>query len=155
MSMSSTTSTRAPRPEDVASPEAIINAVYEILSGGASDQRDWDRWRPLYVEGARLIPIERNEEGKLIPRVLDPEGFIRSRAPMLAAGDFHEWEVSREELRCGSIAHVWSSYEAGRTLHGPAIRRGVNSIQLWDDGSRWWILSVVWDAVAAMVEGSR
>jgi hypothetical protein len=137
------------RPNDVASPEAIVAAVYEVLSGRAGETRDWDRWRPLYAPNARLIPIERGSDGALIPRALSPEEYIESRTPFLAAGDFYEWETAREELRSGSVAHVWSLYEAARTPGGEAIRRGANSIQLWNDGSRWWILSVVWDAVNA------
>lgn len=137
------------RPADVASPEAIVNAVYEVLSGQAGETRDWDRWRPLYAPNARLIPIERDGDGIPAPHVLTPEEYIESRTPLLAAGDFYEWETGREELRSGSVAHVWSIYEAGRTPGGEPIRRGTNSVQLWHDGSRWWILSVLWDAVNA------
>lgn len=137
------------RPADVASPEAIVSAVYEVLSGRAGEPRDWSRWRALYSPSARLIPIERDDEGLSAPRVLGPDEYIESRAALLSAGDFYEWETGREELRSGSIAHVWSIYEAARTPGGEPIRGGANSIQLWNDGSRWWILSVVWDAVNA------
>ncbi len=137
------------RPADVASPEAIVKAVYDVLSGRADEPRDWDRWRALYAPDARLIPIERDSDGTPTPRVLAPEEYIESRTPFLAAGDFYEWETGRQELRSGSVAHVWSIYEAARTPGVEPIRSGANSIQLWNDGSRWWILSVVWDAVNA------
>jgi hypothetical protein len=137
------------RPADVASAEAIVAAVYEIISGRAAEARDWNRWRALYAPSARLIPIERNAQGVLAPHVLTPDEYSESRTPLLAADDFYEWETGREERRSGSIAHVWSSYEASRTPRGEAIRRGVNSIQLWNDGSRWWIVSEIWDAVNA------
>jgi hypothetical protein len=136
-------------PVDVASTEAIVAASYEVLSGRAGDARDWDRWRPLYAPNARLIPIERDSDGALIPRVLTPEEYIASRTPLLVAGDFYEWETRREERRSGSIAHVWSEYVASRNPGGEAIRRGANSIQLWNDGSRWWIVSETWDVVSA------
>ena len=45
----------------------------------------------------------------------------------------------------GHIAHVWSMYEASRTPGGEVILRGVNSIQLHNDGDRWWVVSMVWD----------
>src|SRR5687768_17690896 len=61
------------RPEDVASPEAIVTAVYDVLSGRAGDERDWDRWRALYAPDARLIPIEIQTEGLPAPRVMSPE----------------------------------------------------------------------------------
>ena len=137
------------RSADVASPEAIVKAVYEVLSGRAGEARDWDRWRTLYAPNARLVPIEKDAEGTTAPRVLSPDEYIESRRPLLAANDFYEWETGREELRSGGVAHVWSIYEAARTPGGEPIRRGANSIQLWNDGSRWWILSVTWDAVNA------
>jgi len=142
---------RAPRPEDVVSPEAIIRRAYELLSGRAADARDWESWRALHAPGARLIPLEKPGSGSLVARVFTPDEFIASRTPFLSQHDFYEWETARHENRFGSLAHVWSHYDAAATLRGtPIIRRGVNSIQLWDDGARWWIVSVMWDAVAAL-----
>jgi hypothetical protein len=141
------------RPEDVATPESIVLADYEILSGRAGEERDWDRWRTLHAPGARLIPIEKDAAGVVRPSVFSPDQYIESRTALLAANDFFEWETAREERRSGRMAHVWSSYEAARTPRGKPIRRGVNSIQLWNDGSRWWILSVIWDAEnAALIQ---
>ncbi len=137
------------RASDVDSTESIIAIDYELISGRANEARDWERWKTLFAPGARLIPVERRADGKVVPNVLSPDEWIGSRTPLLAAGDFYEWETDRQELREGSIAHVWSSYEAARTPHGDLIRRGVNSIQLWNDGTRWWILSIVWDAMSA------
>ena len=139
----------AARPEDVATPEAIVNAVYALISGNAGEPRDWDRLRTLYVPNARLIPFEADELGNAVPNVMTLEQFIETRSKFFASDSFYEWETdSRIDYR-GSMAHVWSSYEAGRTLHGPLIRRGVNSIQLWNDGARWWVLTTAWDAVDA------
>ena len=134
-----------------ASPEAIIHASYALISGRAGEPRDWGRWRRLYAPSARLMPIEAAADGTRIPRVMTPDEYIASRSPFFADNDFHEWETAREEHRFGALAHVWSSYEAGRSPDGPIIRRGVNSIQLWNDGDRWWILSEAWDAVEAIV----
>jgi hypothetical protein len=134
---------------DVKSIDALIAALYEVISGRASDKRDWDRMRTLYAPGARVVPIEKNERGDIAPSLFDIDGFIRSRTAMLALQDFFEWETGRETKRVGRMAHVLSHYEAARTPGGTPIRRGANSIQLWNDGSRWWILSIVWDAVSA------
>ncbi len=53
--------------------------------------------------------------------------------------------MEREEWRFGNIAHVLSFYEARRARGGAPFLRGANSFQLWWDGHRWWILSVLWD----------
>src|ERR1700734_1176420 len=44
------------KPEDVSSPEAILKAVYDVISGGKNQPRDWDRFRSLFVPDAHLIP---------------------------------------------------------------------------------------------------
>jgi hypothetical protein len=138
------------RHDDSATLEAIIRTDYELISGRASEPRDWDRWRALLAPGARLIPIELADDGTRVPRVMTPDEYIVSRRLLLSQQDFFEWETGREELRFGSLAHVWSSYEAAHEPGGRPIRKGVNSIQLWHDGARWWILSVAWDAVEAI-----
>ncbi len=38
-----------------------------------------------------------------------------------------------------------SSYEGKNASTGKVITRGVNIFQLYFDGKRWWILSMVWD----------
>lgn len=136
--------------DDTATPQAIIRAAYALLSGRASERRDWNRWRALHAPGARLIPIEVNDDGARVARVMTPDEYIASRAAFFSQHDFFEWETGREELRYGSLVHAWSSYEAAHEPRGRPIRRGVNSIQLWHDGARWWIVSVAWDAVEAV-----
>ena len=137
------------RTEDISSIESIIAIDYKLISGRADEKRDWERMKTLFAPGARLMPIERDKDGAVVARVFSVDEFIESRSPMLAAGDFFEWETDREERREGRMAHVWSSYVAARNPGGEPIRRGVNSIQLWNDGSRWWILSITWDAISA------
>lgn len=141
--------------DDTATPETIIHAAYALISGRAAETRDWGRWRALHAPGARLIPIEISDEGARVARVMTPDEFIVSRSEFFSQHDFFEWETDREELRYGSLVHVWSRYEAAHEPGGRAIRRGVNSIQLWHDGERWWILSVAWDAVEALEQAAR
>ncbi len=77
-------SARPGRPEDVSSPEAIVNAVYDVISGPAGKKRDWDRFRSLFADGARLIPTGPRPAGDWGPRVFDPEGYIRRSEPVFA-----------------------------------------------------------------------
>ena len=135
---------------DTATPESIVHTAYALISGKAGETRDWQRWKSLHADGARLIPIETDDNGSPVARVLTPGGFIESRSPFFAKNDFYEWETAREERRYGRLVQVWSSYSAAHEPNGTPIRKGVNSIQLWNDGTRWWILSVAWDAVEAL-----
>lgn len=135
---------------DTDTPKSIIDAAYQLLSGCASESRDWDRWRTLHAPGAHLIPLERDPAGELVAHVMTPDQYIASRSPFFATEDFFEYETERVEHREGRLAHVWSTYVGVREPGGEPIRKGVNSIQLWHDGARWWILSIAWDAIEAM-----
>jgi hypothetical protein len=133
-----------PRPEDVASPDAIIAAMYDTISGPAG-KRNWQRERSLYLPGARLIPIGRrvHKEGEL--RVMSLEEWIDDVTPFFAENDFWETEVVRHMDRFGNMIQAFSTYEARKEKDGPAIARGINSIQLVFHEKRWWIASVMWD----------
>ena len=144
-----------PRPEDWVTPESIIRASYEVISGNAGEERNWARLKALYAPGARLIPIERGPDGQQRPNMMNADEYIESRTAFFASESFFEWETDRQEDHSGCMAHVWSTYEAARTLYGSPIRCGVNSVQLWHDGSRWWIMTITWDAVAAKKDAGQ
>ena len=129
--------------------KSIIDLAYALISGKQGEARDWERWRTLHDAGARLIPIEGQGDSR-VAKVLSPDEFISTRSAIFAAMDFFEWETERREEQYGRLAQVWSTYVAASEPGGKPIRRGVNSFQLWNDGQRWWILSVAWDAVEAL-----
>jgi len=132
-------------PADVATPEAIVAALYDVISGDAGVARDWDRFRSLFHPTARLMPSGMNREGVGVVRSITPDEYITRSEPLLMADGFHEREIARRSERFGHIAHVWSTYESLHSLsEAQPFARGVNSIQLFHDGSRWWILSVYW-----------
>jgi hypothetical protein len=132
------------RREDVETVEGIVKALYEVVSGPAGG-RDWERERSLLHPHARLMPT-RPEPGGAVVDVFDCEGYIASRSPFFAANSFYETEVAHRVERFGNIAHVWSTYESRRSLEdAEPFMRGINSIQLFHDGDRWWVMSVLWD----------
>ncbi|MEX0880196.1 MAG: hypothetical protein WEB59_06640 [Thermoanaerobaculia bacterium] len=132
---------------DAVSIDAIIKAMYESISGKAGEPRQWERDRALYHPKALLIPTRPLPEGGAAADVFDMDGYIESRTPFFAANDFFEIEIARREFRFGSIAHVLSFYEGRKSPapDGELLKRGVNSIQLFHDGERWWVLSIAWD----------
>lgn len=133
------------RAADVASIDAIIDAVYQAISGPAGAKRDFDRLRSLFVPGARMIPVQPDREGGLRERVLTVEEYILRAGPLLERVGFRERELARRSERFGGIAHVWSTYEGVAEREMPPVR-GINSIQLMNDGSRWWIVNIFWQA---------
>lgn len=132
------------RADDVRTIDGIMAAFYEIVSGPAGQPRDWSRDSTLYMPGVRFVAMH-ERDGRPVARVMDHEAFARSSDTTIVPGGFYEQEIGRVERRFGNIAHVFSSYHYRRTPDGPVLGRGVNSLQLYWDGDRWWIASAIWD----------
>lgn len=138
-------------PRDVESIDSIIAAAYAVISGPAGQKRDWNRERSLYYPGARLIPTAKpgGNDG-LAPQILDVDGFIARVEPYFAEQGFFEKEIARHTEQFGHIAHVWSTYESRHNEDDPKpFIRGINSIQLFYDGNRWWIVNIFWQQESA------
>jgi hypothetical protein len=129
--------------KDVASPDAIITALYDVISGGPGVARDWDRFRYLFKPETRLIPTRKTAEGQLITQALTPEEYVTLFASRIPAG-FYERELHRNSEQYGTVTHAFSTYEAREKIDGPVVARGVNSIQLFNDGKRYYVVTVFW-----------
>ncbi len=137
-------------PADVASAEAIVEALYDVISGPAGQARDWDRMRSLFVPGARLIPAGARPDGSVGLTMLSVEDYIERAGPQLEENGFFEHEIARQTDEYAHIQHVFSTYEARREAEDEEpFMRGINSIQLMNDGERWWIVTVFWEAETA------
>jgi hypothetical protein len=139
--------------DDFTSIDALINAAYDVISGPAGQTRDWERERSLFFPGARLIPtatVPGRNDVDLAPLILDVDGYIERVEPIFEKAGFYETEIARRTEQFGRIAHVWSTYES---RHSPEERepfmRGINSIQLFNDGARWWIVNIFWQHESA------
>jgi hypothetical protein len=140
-------STPAANPADVGSIDAILNAVYDVISGPAGKKRDWDRMRSLFIAGARLIPTGPRPGGAYGSRVLTVEEYVTRGSALFEKEGFFEKEVARRMESFGRIAHAFSTYEARHSPDDPKpFIRGINSIQLMNDGKRWWIVTIFWQA---------
>jgi hypothetical protein len=136
----------AARAEDVRSIDAILATLYGTISGPPGP-RDWDRLRGLCLPGARLIPCRRGAEGTATARVLSVEEFIKASEPALRQQGFFEREIHRRVERFGAVAHVFSTYESRHAAaDAEPFVRGINSIQLFHDGARWWVVTIFWDS---------
>jgi hypothetical protein len=133
----------APRPDDVATIDGMVRAFYEVITGPAGQPRDWARDRTLYMNGLRFVMVEYDKDGRPDARIVDHQQFVDATDAGLRKG-FFEKEIHRVTQRFGPIAHVWSTYETRRTQTGPVARRGINSIELFWDGHRWWIANAIW-----------
>jgi hypothetical protein len=134
-------------PEDVASVDAIVAAVYDVISGPAGEARDWDRFRSLFLPGARLIPVGVQPGGEYAANITTPEEYAERADAFFLENGFFEAEIGRVEERFGPIVHRFSAYASKRSLaDAEPFARGINSFQLMHDGTRWWVVTIYWTA---------
>jgi len=134
-------------PRDVESVDAIINSLYNVISGPAGEKRNWDRMRTLFIVEGKLMATGKRPDGTTTKRVMTLEDYITTSGPNLEKNGFFEREIGRKTEQYGGVVHVFSTYDSKRTLEDEKpFMRGINSIQLWNDGKRWWIVSVLWQS---------
>jgi hypothetical protein len=132
---------------DVQSVDGIVAALYDVISGDAGKPRDWDRMRSLFAPEGRLMAVGARPDSSFVLRGMSVEDYISRNSKAFATMGFFEREAARTTETFGQIVHVFSTYES-RHAPGDAkpFQRGINSIQLYHDGKRWWIVNVLWRA---------
>ena len=143
--------TTAVNPADVASPDAIIAAVYNVISGPAGQKRDWDRMRTLFDPAARLIRTAPKKEGTgRTATSFSVQDYIDHASAYFEKNGFTEREIARHTDKWGNILQAFSTYESRHNVADAApFARGINSMQLFFDGTRWWILTIYWQEETA------
>ena len=116
-----------------------------MISGEIGEKRDWDLFRFLFTADARLIPTSKNEEGTMGYQSINPDGYIERSGAWLEENGFFEKEIYRVTETYGSVTHAFSTYESYRSESDEEpFTRGINSIQLMNDGNRWWVMNIYW-----------
>lgn len=129
----------------VSSLDNTIETLYSVISGDAGIERDWDLFKHLFYENAKLIPSGKNNEGLHIAKFMSPDDYINTSGKWLFENGFHEVETNRIVETFGNISHVFSTYESFKTKNDEKpFMRGINSMQLMNDGVRWWIINIYW-----------
>jgi hypothetical protein len=136
-----------PRAADVQSVDGIVAALYDVISGAAGKPRDWDRMRSLFAPEGRLMAVGARPDGSVVLRAMSVEDYITRNSKAFATKGFFEKEAARTSETFGQIVHVFSTYESRNAPDdAKPFQRGINSIQLYHDGKRWWIVNVLWRA---------
>lgn len=132
--------------EDVQSIDAVLAALYDVISGPAGEERDWERMKNLFIPEGRLMPTGLNPQSKEVGyRTWTVQEYIDQAGASLERDGFFEVEVALKVEQYGTIAHVFSTYESRRKVEDKTpFARGINSIQLLKSKDRWFIVSVFW-----------
>lgn len=131
------------RPEDVSSVPAIINASYEAISVPPGQTLNLDRFRSLFLPNAQLVSVA-VKNGQPAAHLMTLEEFSDMVTGAIGKDGHVEHEFTEQVQVYGNIANVWSAYESRNTAEDPHLIRGINSIQLFNDGKRWWISGAQW-----------
>lgn len=133
-------------PADVSSIDNIITALYAVISGPVGQPRQWDRFASLMHPQSRLSPTGCPPNGPCGVRTWTSAEYRQRVDSSLTAIGFREVELVKRVERYGNVAHAFSSYASFRGTETTPFSRGINSIQLFWDGTRWWIYSIFWDS---------
>lgn len=137
--------TPAANPKDVQSLDAMVAAIYDVISGPPG-ARDWSRFQSLFAKDARLIAVRVPKEGKPSLAVMTPKDYEDRAGKHFLEHGFFEHELSRKTDSFGAMTHIYTTYESRETKDGKPIDRGINSMEFFFDGERWWCVQIYWDA---------
>lgn len=129
---------------DTVSIVSTTKALYDVISGPKDQERDWKRFKNLFTPDAKMVPMFK-EGDSYRSRPLTPDEYVTLAGPFLMKDGFFEKEISSKKEEYGPIAHVFSTYESRiKSKEEKPFERGINSIQLINDGKRWWVQSITW-----------
>lgn len=135
-----------PRPEDVSSIDGMVKAYYEVVSGPAEKPRDWGRDATLYVPGIHFTIFREGKDGKTTMRSVSHQEFVNESEAAMKGKPFYEHEIHRIAHRAGNVAHVLSTGEQRSSPDGTVQGHSIDSLELYWDGSRWWIVNAnIWE----------
>jgi hypothetical protein len=134
----------APKPDDVKSIDSIMAAVYDVISGPPGE-RDWSRFRSLFLPTARLTAATKGPDGAVRLRPMSADEYATRAGGYFLKNGFFEHPIVNRVQTFGNVAQVFSSYESRHAVGEAPFARGINSFRLLNDGKRWWVVSILWD----------
>jgi hypothetical protein len=125
--------------------DATIETLYAVISGEKGEARNWELFRYLFKPDAKLIPSQKGKDGVFDTQFMSPSDYLSTAGSWLVENGFFETEIHRTVDTFGSITQVFSTYESFHSIkETEPFMRGINSIQLLNDGERWWVLNIYW-----------
>lgn len=139
---------------DLSTVNGIIYALYNIISGPSGQERNWNDFRNLFAENARMFIAVPNDDSGSVLKSITPEEYVQRNQTRLSDIGFNEEELYRITNAYGAGTQIFSTYESHFTNKNgeEEITKGINNIQLYFNGQRYFIVSIFWDANAKNIE---
>jgi len=131
------------RSDDVSSLNNIIDASYAALTGPVGAPRQWDRYLSLYDPGALFVSASADATGHAVIHRWNRQEYVAAVDDYLVKTGFIDRKLGCATNQFGKVATVRCGFEGWE--QSKLVERGVAVFQLYHDGNRWWIQSVVWD----------
>jgi len=143
----------AAAPADVDTIDHLMAALYDVISGPAGQQRDWDRFRSLFLPDARMGVISPDQLAaadkparKGDAFLFTPDTYIERDDPVFKTMSFVERTVANRIETFGNLTSVWSTYESRKAPSDTKpFERGINTLQIVHARGRYWIANIMWD----------
>jgi hypothetical protein len=126
--------------------DGIMKAYYDVVTVKKGGKVSYERDSLLHWPNVNVGWAGKNKSGKPAFHYMSLKEYHRLADLSLEKDGFYEKEISRKVENFGGIYHVWSTYESRNNETGPIIERGINSIELFYDGTRFWILGWFFDS---------
>jgi hypothetical protein len=131
--------------DNVSTLDGIMKAYYDVVTVEKGGKVSYERDSLIHWPGVNVGSAGLDKSGKPAFRYMSLKEYHRLSDPYLEKDGFSEKEISRKVENFGGIYHVWSTYESRNNPTGPIIERGINSVELYYDGTRFWILGWFFD----------
>ncbi|ELR72469.1 hypothetical protein C900_01464 [Fulvivirga imtechensis AK7] len=120
----------------------IVKEMLRIISGEKGKVRDWDAFRNLFLPAADFTILNHDESFSQPAETASLEELIELMQDPYYDQGFLEYEIHKVVDEYNGIAQVFQSYHV-KDIEGEE-ELGINSYQLVNFNSRWWIVNVVW-----------
>jgi hypothetical protein len=128
---------------NVSSIDNIVTSVYKVVSGEKGEDRNWELHRTIFHPEAQIVTNYINDQGDYKILFNDVEQYVDNYKEYFKENNLHEVDVNRKIEIFGNLAHVLSTFESYRKPDDSTpYKQGMASIQLYNDGKRWWIISM-------------
>ncbi len=140
--------------ENLSTVNGIIHTLYDVISGPVGQNRDWNAFKNLFADNARMYIAVPGENNGSALKSITPDEYAERNQNRLSDIGFTENELYRITNTYGAGTQILSTYESHFTNKNgeEEITKGINNIQLYFDGQRYFIVTIFWDANAKNIE---